>query len=273
MGTAILQGLLDKQPSNEGPKVTYSAYVRSEDSMQRLRKALGQHADKVDTTCEDITNVAREADVVILGVPPDQLYPLLKNDGLVDALRNKSIVSLLAGISCSAILYALSGSKSQDQASQKYHITRIVPTMGAEKADSVTLFASSPPAGQEQLQVCRWLCDQLGSIVDVEERAMNAAQGAGAATNALTFLAVDAIVDASVAEGLARPAALQLAAQSIRSAASLLSSGYTPESMKASMSLPGAITINALLQLEREGVRSGISGGIRHAIKYTNDMS
>ena len=70
----------------------------------------------------------------------------------------------------------------------------------------------------------------------------------------LTMIAVDAITDAAVAEGIPRAQAMALAAQSLKSAAGLLDSGMTPESLKESMSVRKGITINALLDLEKKQV-------------------
>jgi pyrroline-5-carboxylate reductase len=47
----------------------------------------------------------------------------------------------------------------------------------------------------------------------------------------------------------------------------------TPESLKESMSIPKGITINALLDLDRNQVRSGVSDATRNAIKYTRNMT
>lgn len=106
---------------------------------------------------------------------------------------------------------------------------------------------------------------------------MDEATALGAACNALAIVAVDAVVDAGVAEGIPRSAAMQLAAASLRSASGLLlpggGCGMTPESLKAAMSVPKGITINAVLALERGGARSAVSDAVRDAIRYTKNMS
>lgn len=90
------------------------------------------------------------------------------------------------------------------------------------------------------------------------------------------MVAIDAIVDASVAEGIPRSAAMKLAAASLRSSSGLLlAGGMTPESLKESMSVPKGVTIliNSVLELERGHVRSAISDAVRYAIHDTRDMS
>lgn len=103
---------------------------------------------------------------------------------------------------------------------------------------------------------------------------MDEATATVAASHALTAVAIDAIVDASVAEGIPRSAAMKLAAASLRSSSGqLLAGGMTPESLKESMSVPKGVTINSVLELERGHVRSAISDAVRYAIHYTRDIS
>lgn len=86
------------------------------------------------------------------------------------------------------------------------------------------------------------------------------------------MVAVDAIVDASVAEGIPRLTAIKQATASLRNTAGLLlASGMTPESLKESISVSNS-TINSVLELERGHVRSAISNAVRHAIRYNKKM-
>lgn len=74
---------------------------------------------------------------------------------------------------------------------------------------------------------------------------MDEATATGVASNAQAMVAIDAIVDASVAEGIPRSAAMKLAAASLRSSSGLmLAGGMTPESLKESMSTSNGVTVN-----------------------------
>ena len=102
---------------------------------------------------------------------------------------------------------------------------------------------------------------------------MDEATATGAACNALVMVAVDAIADASVAQGIPRSLALNLAATTLRSASGLLLSGsMTTESLKESMSVPKGIAINAVLELERGHARSAISNAVELAINHARNM-
>ena len=272
MGTAIVKGLLNKTRQGGTPTVKYTAWVRSQTSLERLRRALGEDEKRVNCVGGgDVVDAMTPADVIILGFPPGALGDVFATEGLVDALRGKLIVSLLAGVSYDQLAQAV---RFAMKAGPSHHLLRVIPSIGAKINDSVTLIAETAHAGQEQQKVTAWIFEQLGQSQWLPESLMDEATAAGAACNALTMVAVDAIVDASVAEGIPREAAMKLAAASLRSSSGLLlTGGMTPESLKESMSVPKGITINAVLELERGHARSAISDAVRHAIHYTRNMS
>lgn len=269
MGTAILQGLLNKTRQDDSRSIRYTTWVRSQTSSERLEHTLGDDWKRVRCVAGgDAVQAVVPADIVILGFPPGALQSVFATPGLVGALRRKLIISLLAGVSYSQLQAAMSGTGSPDLS-----LLRVIPSIGAKINDSVTLIAETAATTHQHRQVAVWMFDQLGQTQWLPESIMDEATATGAACNALTMVAVDAIVDASVAEGIPRPAALKLAAASLRSAAGLLlDGGMTPESLKESMSVPKGITINSVLDLERGHVRSAISDAVRHAIQYTRDM-
>ena len=140
--------------------------------------------------------------------------------------------------------------------------------MGAANLDSITMIGDTPHASNAHIALCEWLFQQIGTINYIPESLMNEASATHATCNALTILAVDA-----VAEGLPRSKAMQLVAQSLRSAAAMIEDGVTPESMEESMSIPKGITINALLDMEKGHVKPAVSDATRNAIRYSRTMT
>lgn len=272
MGTAILKGLTNKAGKDSIPSVKYTAWVRSQTSLERLHRALGEDQEQINCVSgEDLVKTMTTADVVILGFPSGELSAVFAITGLVNALRGKLIVSLLAGVSYGKLANVL---QLDTNAGLHHHLLRVIPSIGAKSNDSVTLIAETAYAGDEQQKVMAWLFEQVGQIQWLPESLMDEATAAGAACNALTIVAVDAIVDACVAEGISRSAAMKLATASLRSSSGLLlAGGMTPESLKESMSVPKGITINSMLELERGHARTAISDAVRHAIQYTRNMS
>jgi len=275
MGTSILKGLLkDSSNSDDGLDLSYTACVRSEGSLDRLHKALGKHANNVSCQIENFSKAASSADIVVLGVPPGELDSFAKTPGLADAVRGKLIVSLLAGVTCAQVATAFANQTGNvTQKEFQENVARVIPTIAAQVKDSVSLVTESKSLRQEQQQLCTKLFERIGTTQYIPEDLMNEATATGAVCHAIAICAVDAAVDASVAKGLPRAAALSLAANSLRSAAGLLGGEMTPEELKAAMSVPCGITINSMLKLDRANVRFAVADTVGEAIDYTRSMA
>lgn len=274
MGTTLLLGLLKRGSSD----FKYSAHVNTTSSAERLRGELAKvksASERVAITSgkSQLLEATKGADVVLLGVPPTGLGTLLGSEGLVEDLKGKIIVSMLAGVAVSQVEDALVVKSARRFTKEDFKVARIIPTLGAGKGDSVTLLAETEGSHMERVKS---FLSQIGAIVPVPESLMNAATAIGAAVHALSIVAIDAVTDASVAAGVPRSVAASIAAESLRSGSGLMSGAdderMTPEQVKAGMSTPGGITLNALVQLDAN-TRPGISSAVKNAIEYTQKMN
>lgn len=84
---------------------------------------------------------------------------------------------------------------------------------------------------------------------------------------------MDALIDGCVAEGIPRKDAIQMSAQCFRGYSTLIARGDEPAELKNSLLIPHGITVNAMLQLERGGIRSVVADTIAKTIKHTYSMS
>lgn len=270
MGTSILKGLCRSSSADDGLDLSYTACVRSQGSLDRLRKALGENSSSVDCQVGAFAESSKKADVVMLGVPPGELDSFSQTPGLAEAVQGKLIVSLLAGVSCTQVATAFSKGNDDKLLSS---VTRVIPTIAAQVNDSVTIIADFEKTDEAQRQLCTTIFRRIGATQDVPESLMNEATATGAVCHAIAISAVDAAVDASVAKGLPREAALGLAAHSLRSAAGLLGGEMTPEQLKAAMSVPCGITINSMLKLDRANLRHAVADTVGEAIDYARSMA
>ncbi|KAL9093938.1 MAG: hypothetical protein Q9165_003861 [Trypethelium subeluteriae] len=276
IGTAVLQGLLKKG----NPGYTYAAHVNTSLSAERIESELeGEVRPRVKITYgqDKIVQSVTGADVVLLGVQPQTLSNLLDSRELVDALQDKTIISMLAGVSVSQILDILAAKRiSPDHAKREdFTVARIIPTLGATRGDSVTLLAEpGDSVAADRFSRVEEVLSQFGGVIRVEESLMNSATAIGAVVHALAIVAVDSVTDASVAAGVPRSVAAAIASQSLKSAGGLLSGKdrLLPEHLKAAMSTPGGITLNAVVDLDASA-RSGIATAVKSAISYTNRMN
>ncbi|KIW63960.1 pyrroline-5-carboxylate reductase [Phialophora macrospora] len=315
MGTAFLSGLLNNIDDTRH-ELKFSLSAPSRTSLDRLRRRFSspgstdqdgdsardgdgsRRGSKVDVITADNVTAAHDADVVILAFQPHQLKQVLADAALVAALCSKLIISLLAGVSCQHILENLSPSlhvsddddggrgeaesESESVIPTTIRVARAMPTIGAQINESATLIAGTTDTGPD-LELATWLFGLVGSTHVVPERLLDALTGINAATHALAVVALDAIVDASVAAGggVSRGLALAVATQCLRGASTLLRAdsdsgsggdSMTVEGLKEAMSVPGGITINAVLELERGRVRAGISDAVTFAVRYAQGM-
>jgi pyrroline-5-carboxylate reductase len=195
--------------------------------------------------------MAAHAKIILLGCAPTELSALLEQPDLVRGLKNKFVISLLAGVSYEQLAHELKANGGSDDHA---HLVRVLPTLGASIGDSVTLCATQGrnAAEAEHVKTAAKLFEQVGTVQYVPESLMVEATAIGALCNALTIVAIDTIADASAADGLPRPTALSLVQRSLASMSGLMLSGMTPERVKNAMAIPTGITINSVLRLERE---------------------
>lgn len=269
MGTALLSGIIKSLGESDREKLKFSVSAPSQASIQRLQQAFNSYKDQVDVITTDNVEAARNSDVAILAFQPQQLATVLTSSSLSEDLRGKLIISVLAGVSSREIIETVYGATDSTSESR---VSRVIPSIGAQINESASLVAETQ-LSQSDRDLVEWLFQLVGQTIFVPEQLIDAATGVSSACHALTVVAADAIVDGSVAEGVSRPVALEIAAQCLRSSASMLQGHATIESFKDSMSIARGITINALLELERGKVRSGISDAVRHAVRYAQGLN
>ena len=266
MGTALLDGFLRKPNLPRGAALQLAACVRSKGSVERLQQHLGDRADRVELGHgDDAVRLTERAHMILLGCRPQDLGSMLSTANLPQTFAGKTIVSMLAGLSCQQISGEITSKGGPDDAT----VVRVMPSIGAMYNSYVSLIAGPNSDAQE---VAEEIFAQVGTTLPVSEDLLNKGTAVGAVGHALALHAVDAMTDASVAEGVPRDIAASLAQQYLRSASSCMENGLTPEQLKAALSTPKGITLNAAVQLEKGGARIAIIDATRGAIQYAESM-
>jgi pyrroline-5-carboxylate reductase len=270
MGSAILTGILNS--TEDGPFSRYIACVRSQTSAKALQERFQSHLEQLSITNGNWIEVARGADVVLLGTKPYALKDVLGAQGMGDALRGKLVISILAGISPAQILSTLYG----DDVALQNPPCRVVQStlnLAARLGHSMTVLndaAQSLP--QEDQAVTQWVFSQIGQVSYLPAAMMPAA-ATFAATPALLSLAVDGLLDGAVAQGVQRGTAKEIVAQNLLGLAKLLLEGDHPAQLREATSSPRGLTIQALLHLDRSAVRANYADAFINATEYAKNMS
>jgi pyrroline-5-carboxylate reductase len=102
---------------------------------------------------------------------------------------------------------------------------------------------------------------------------MDAVTGLSGSGPAYVFTIIEALADAGVNLGLARPQAQELAAQTLLGSAKMVLEGQAnPAELKAMVTSPGGTTIRGLQVLERAGLRGILMDAVEAAAKRSRKL-
>jgi pyrroline-5-carboxylate reductase len=131
---------------------------------------------------------------------------------------------------------------------------------------STTTLVAGRRASEEDIARCQDIFRACGAVeVLADEQLLHAATSI--ALPAFAYIALEALADAAVLEGLPRDIARRLAAAALRSAATMAieDSDVHPASLRNDVESPGGVTIRATRELERGGYRAAIMNAVAAA--------
>ncbi len=202
---------------------------------------------------DDNAAAVRTADIVVLAVKPQAataaLTPLrgaLPGDAL--------IISIMAGVRIAAI-EALLGSPA---------IVRVMPNTPAQIGEGLSAWTRTSAVSDAQAEQARTILTALGEEIEVAgEDYVDMATALSGSGPAYVFLFIEALTDAGVQIGLARPVAEKMAIQTVRgSALYAQQSGLHPAILRNMVTSPGGTTAEGLFALERGGLRAALAEAV-----------
>lgn len=272
MGKAILNGLI-RDTSKSNPVITQSIVsVTNSTSAKKLQADYTSHTDRVKILHNANLQAVKETDSVLLAFPPNQLATVLSEPGLAATIRHKFIISILAGVSQESILSHIA--KNDDTSTTNPYIVRAIPSMGAQALESSTLLVDEEPRLPEHLtHLSEFIFRTIGEIHHTPAHLFNSLTALNGVVHALMAVSIDALADSCAADGIPRADTLAVAGQCFRGYATLVAQGKEPSELKNSLLIPKGLTVNAMLTLEREGVRKAIHEAVRETSEYTSRMA
>ena len=194
---------------------------------------------------------AADADVVILGVKPWQVFPVL--DNIKDLLSGKLLISLAAGIPSEEIAAWLAPSGVRAAYT-------VIPNLAAEIGESMTF--ASRICGDADGEVLE-LFNAVGKTLIVDEKRLNAGMMVASCGTAFALRYARAAMEGGIQLGLYPKDALEAALQTIKGAADLaLAHGTHPEAEIDKVTTPGGITIRGLNAMEKAGFSAAVIAGL-----------
>jgi len=260
MGEALLSGLLKAgRPTRD--------LVVAEKSSGRA----GHLSQTYSVRVTDLADAVENAAFVILAIKPGDVEPVVAE---IAAAATKAegntveqvLISVIAGVTTGFYESRLPAGSP---------VIRVMPNTPALVGAGVSALAGGRFATAGQLSEAAELFESVGAVLTVPESQMDAVTAVSGSGPAYFFLFLEALVDAGVASGLARPVATELAVQTFAGSAAMLLDRLeaaqtdrmgrpdtTAAELRALVTSPGGTTAAGLRELERGGLRTAVADAV-----------
>jgi pyrroline-5-carboxylate reductase len=254
MGRAILGGLLASEASAAWQ---LSATTRHEGSAQRLRERL-----PLAVSLDNVA-AARAADVVLLGVKPQNVPDLFKASGMAGALEGTLLISICAGTTIQQLEAWAPGAR----------VVRAMPNTPALIREGMTVLSPGRGVSKADLQLATSIFESVGRCRVLDEKYLDAVTGLSGSGPAFACVILESLADGGVMMGLPRDVAIELAAQTLQGAARLvLETGEHPAALRDRVTTPAGCTIAGLFRMEEGRLRSTLARTVQEAAQVASGL-
>ncbi|MGD8415332.1 MAG: pyrroline-5-carboxylate reductase [Candidatus Latescibacterota bacterium] len=214
-------------------------------------------------TGTDNVAAVREASIVILAIKPQNAAEVLSE--IETSVGSETLViSTLAGTTTSSI---------SAQLGQDVPVIRTMPNTPALVDEGATALSAGTHASDEHLELAQRIFSAVGMVEVVPEYLMDAVTGLSGSGPAYVYMVIEALTDGGVKQGLTRPTALRLAAQTVFGAAKLvIETGRHPAILRDEVTTPGGTAIAAVAELESHGLRTMLINAVATATRRSEEL-
>lgn len=153
-------------------------------------------------------------------------------------------------------------------------IVRSMPNTPCLVSAGAIAVCKSDDVDASSFEKVRMMFEQVGLVVDVPERLLDAVTGLSGSGPAFVFTFVEAMTDAGVLAGLPPNIAAKLALQTVIGSTKLLQeSGEHPATLRDNVTSPGGTTIHGLSALESSGFRNSIVNAVKAATERSAELA
>ena len=226
MAEALIRGLLVNQVVL--PQQIIATDVRS-DRLASLQKLFGIRTEP------DNTQAARQADLIVLAVKPQQMSAVLAT---IHPGPTTLIISIAAGITTARI---------EQELGSAVRVIRVMPNTPALVGAGAAALCAGRFALPEDSLAAETLLRAVGIVVTVEERLLDAVTALSGSGPAYIFLVTEALITAGIAAGLPAEVARRLTIQTVFGSALLLrESTEDAVELRRKVTSPGGTTEAAI---------------------------
>ena len=240
MGRAMVGGLINSGFSNPSNIIIST---RTEESAKLIQE---KYNVNVTTNNE---NVVKNSDVIFLAVKPN-MYAKVIGELRKESLQEKLIITIAAGITISDMEALIS---------DKARIIRTMPNTPALVGEGMSAICPNNNVLDEELNLVIDMYNSFGECVELEEKDFHGFIALCGSSPAYVFMFIEAMADAAVKLGIPRKKAYKMAAKSVLGSAKMvLDTEQHPGELKDMVCSPSGTTIDAVVELEKQGFRSSI---------------
>ena len=254
MGEALLAALLAAGQPADSICFTEKRDERAAEIANRygaVRKALGE--------------VARDCEVILLVVKPQDLLATLEEIGQSGPTTSKSYISFVAGKQIAAIESHLPHGSS---------VIRVMPNTPALIGKGMAALSAGTHTTTADMEFALNFLRAAGKAVEVPESLQDAVTATSGSGPAYFFAFVEAMVDGAVSLGLSREIATELTVQTIHGAAGmLLESGKDAATLRENVTSPNGTTAAALAHFGSAGLSQIVQGAMAAAAARSAELS
>lgn len=255
IGSALIGGVLK---SGIATKESIFATVRSEERAAAVHERFGVHV-----TAGSNLAAAESADVIVLAVKPGIMPRVLQE--IRWGLRDGRIVVSLAAAFPIALIDRILG---RDTA-----VFRAMPNIPMIVEEGAIAIAHNAHVQAAQRELIARIFESVGVVCFVEEDQMHAVTALSGSGPAYIYMVIEAMIAGGLKMGLPHATATRLAEQTVLGAAKLVrDTGLHPAILKDQVITPGGVTISAVHELERHGLRSMLISAIETATLHSRSI-
>lgn len=255
MGRAMMGGIIK---SDLVPSTNIIVSDLYQPSLDIAEKELG-----VRTTKSNLEVVA-EADVLILSVKPN-IFPIVAEEIKSKVKKDCIIVSIMAGVTIAEIEHSFE---------RGIKLVRTMPNTPALVSEAMSALCPNRNISDEELDLVKEIYQSFGKVEILKESFIDAFIAISGSSPAYVCMFVEAMADAGVALGLTRPSAYKMASQAVLGTAKMiLETGKHPGEIKDMVCSPAGTTIDAVIAMEKYGMRNAVIEGMMACAEKSKEMS
>ncbi len=211
----------------------------------------------------DLSQAVKDADYILLAVKPQGF------DQVLSSIK----VDLKAGAVILSVAAAVKLKRMRNIIGEGFPLVRIMPNTPALVGAGV-MAVCFEQLDQNRQEFIQTLLASVGKVVSCTEKQLDAIGSVSGTGPAFVMLFIEAMADGAVALGIDRQTALEIAAMTVYGSGKLaLETKTHPAILKDMVCSPGGTTIQGVMALEKNGLRSAVQEAILAADRKTGQMS